>query len=70
MTKTKYVFILDEDSYPPMGLESCYIFDNPEDAESFYKENGFIFESYGTGFAIKASSGIRWVGDVHKGLYV
>lgn len=69
--KTKYVFVIEDESYPPVDLERCYIFDNFEDAKVFYKEKGYYLELYSndTRFSISGTAEVTWHGDVYKGLY-
>ena len=69
--KTKYVFVIEDDSFPPVGMERCYIFDNFEDAKSFYTEKGYTLELYAndTMFYISNEVNVNWHGNIHKGLY-
>lgn len=70
--KTKYVFVIEADSFPPDDLGRCYIFDNFDDARSFYNRNGYDLEIYSseTKFCItNFSAKIKWYGDIFKGLY-
>lgn len=64
--KTKYVFVIEDH---PAGLERCYIFDNFEDANSFYKEKGYTLELYGNNTMFSISKVVTWHGNIYKGLY-
>lgn len=68
--KTKYVFVVGDDSFPPINMERCYIFNNIEDARTFYTENGYTLELYAndTMFFISNKVNINWHGDIHKAL--
>ena len=65
--KTKYVFVIEDDSSPPM--ERCYIFDNFEDARSFYTEKGYALELYANDTVFYISNKVNCRGNIHKGLY-
>jgi len=67
--KTKYVFVLEADSFPPKDLERCYIFDNFDDARSFYTGKGYDLELYSCDSMFCISKTLNWHGDVFKGLY-
>lgn len=67
--KTKYVFVIEDASFPPDGLERCYIFDNFEDAKSFYEGKGFSLDLYANDTMFYISKVVNWHGNIHKGLY-
>lgn len=68
--KTKYVFVIEEESFPPVDLERCYIFDNFEDAKSFYRMKGYSLELYSSDTMFCISNKIvNWHGNIYKGLY-
>lgn len=67
--KTKYVFVIEDRSFPPVGLERCYIFDNFEDAKSFFKEKGYGLDVYSNDSLFSIHEVVSWHGSVYKGLY-
>lgn len=67
--KTKYVFVIEEESFPPVDLERCYIFDNFEDAKSFYEGKGFCLSLYANATMFYISKVVNWHGNIYKGLY-
>ena len=67
--KTKYVFVIEDDSFLPVDMERCYIFDNFEDARSFYTEKGYALELYANDTMFYISKKVNWHGNIHKGLY-
>lgn len=70
--KTKYVFIFESDSSPPLDMSRCYIFDNLVDAQSFFTERKFILNTYSndSNFSIQnMQSKIIWNGDIFQGIY-
>lgn len=72
MFKTKYVFVIEADSYAPINMERCYVFDNLDDAKSFYEEQGYTIDLYADNamFVISNKVKINWHGDIFKGVYV
>lgn len=74
--ESKYVFVIKDASFPSDGLERCCIFDNFEDAQSFYREKGYYLELYGNytmfsiaPFVVSNTKKVKWHGDLYKGLY-
>jgi len=76
MLKTKFVFIIEEDICLPANLDnSCYIFDNNEDAASFFDERGWSLEMTSTTcdgrrFCITNKVGVQWFGRMYTGKYI
>jgi len=68
--KTKYVFVIDDDTFGPLGLERCYIFDNLDDARSFYTGKGYSLEVYSCNDKFCISKTVNWHGNIYKGLFV
>jgi hypothetical protein len=69
--KTKYVFVFEDGTYPPLNMSKCYIFDNLRDATSFFNEQQFILRTYDSNiFSIQSvRCGINWSGDIFEGIY-
>lgn len=60
--KTKYVFVIQDDAFPPNDLERCYIFDNFDDARSFYTGKGYNLELYSCDKMFYISKTVKWGG--------
>ena len=70
--KTKYVFIFEDGSFPPLNMSNCYIFDNLGDAKSFFTEQKFILRTYDddSNFSIHhMENRVTWSGDIFQGTY-
>ena len=70
--KTKYVFIFEDGTFPPLDMSNCYIFDNLVDAASFFSKQNFMLRTYDddSNFSIQhLQNRVTWCGDILQGTY-